>query len=295
MEKKENNQPSMPTIYDNYYSLNEDPYCHNYQHPPMVDEEVALMVPQKEDKFKEEINASSQVSFHGDSVENRKANESKKKKRKRITRIKSSEEVENQRMIHIEVERNRRKQMNAHLHVLKSLMPSSYVQRGDQASIVGGAIEFVRELEQLLQCLESQKRRKLNGDDEYSSLMDIQDPQLLFAPNNNLPLTNENEIEMQEDRAEIKSCLADVEVKIIGFDNAIIKILSKRRPGQLINTISALQDLQLNIIHTNVTTIEETVLYSFNVKICGETRFTADNIANLVQQIFSFFHANSPL
>lgn len=122
-------QPSMPTIYDNYYSLNEDPYCHNYQHPPMVDEEVALMVPQKEDKFKEEINASSQVSFHGDNVENRKANESKKKKRKRITRIKSSEEVENQRMIHIEVERNRRKQMNAHLHVLKSLMPSSYVQR----------------------------------------------------------------------------------------------------------------------------------------------------------------------
>lgn len=122
-------------------------------------------------------------------------------------------------------------------------------------------------MEQLLQCLESQKRRKLNGDDEYSSLMDIQDPQLLFAPNNNLPLTNENEIEMQEDRAEIKSCLADVEVKIIGSDNAIIKILSKRRPGQLINTISALQDLQLNIIHTNVTTIEETVLYSFNVKV----------------------------
>ncbi|XP_049406791.1 transcription factor FAMA isoform X1 [Solanum stenotomum] len=280
-------QPSLPTIFpslndDNYYSLDDDSYnCHNYQHPQMVnnEEEKALMVSQKE----EEIN----VAFVG---ENSKANESKKKRKRTKIRMKSSEEVENQRMTHIEVERNRRKQMNEHLHVLRSLMPSSYVQRGDQASIVGGAIEFVRELEQLLQCLESQKRRKLYGDHQDSSLMEIQNPSnLVFAPNN-------NEIGIiQEDIAEIKSILADVEVKIIGIDNAMIKILSKRRPGQLINTISALQDLQLNIIHTNVTTIEHTVLYTFNVKICGETRFSADNIANLVQQIFSFFHANSAI
>ncbi|XP_069145084.1 transcription factor FAMA isoform X1 [Solanum lycopersicum] len=241
-----------------------------------IDEEKALMVSQKE----EEIN----VTFVG---ENSKGNESKKKRKRTKIRMKSSEEVENQRMTHIEVERNRRKQMNEHLHVLRSLMPSSYVQRGDQASIVGGAIEFVRELEQLLQCLESQKRRKLYGDNHQDSslLMEIQNPSnnLVYAPNN-------NEIGIiQEDIAEIKSCLADVEVKIIGIDNAMIKVLSKRRPGQLINTISALQDLQLNIIHTNVTTIEQTVLYTFNVKICGETRFSADDIANLVQQIFSFF------
>ncbi|XP_015086616.1 transcription factor FAMA [Solanum pennellii] len=272
-----------PTIFpsllndDNYnYSLDDDSY--NYEHQQMVniDEEKALMVSQKE----EEIN----VTFVG---ENSKGNESKKKRKRTKIRMKSSEEVENQRMTHIEVERNRRKQMNEHLHVLRSLMPSSYVQRGDQASIVGGAIEFVRELEQLLQCLESQKRRKLYGDNHQDSslLMEIQNPSnnLVYAPNN-------NEIGIiQEDIAEIKSCLADVEVKIIGIDNAMIKILSKRRPGQLINTISALQDLQLNIIHTNVTTIEQTVLYTFNVKICGETRFSADNIANLVQQIFSFF------
>lgn len=97
--------------------------------------------------------------------------------------------------------------------------------------------------------------------------MEIQNPQLLFPPNNNFPLSNENEIGIQEEKAEIKSCLAHVEVKIIGIDNAMIKILSKRRPGQLINTISALQHLQLNIIHTNVTTIEQNVLYYFNVKV----------------------------
>lgn len=52
-----------------------------------------------------------------------------KNRRKRPRSVKTSEEVESQRMTHIAVERNRRKQMNEHLRVLRSLMPGSYVQR----------------------------------------------------------------------------------------------------------------------------------------------------------------------
>ena len=55
-----------------------------------------------------------------------------KSKRKRPRTSKTVEEVESQRMTHIAVERNRRKQMNEHLRVLRSLMPSSYVQRVNQ-------------------------------------------------------------------------------------------------------------------------------------------------------------------
>ena len=128
--------------------------------------------------------------------------------------------------------------------------------QGDQASIIGGAIEFVRELEQLLQCLESQKQRRLMED----STLAIQQSHPPFFPP--MPLPNE----LREETAENKSCLADVEVKLLGFD-AMIKILSRRRPGQLIKTIAALEDLKLNIHHTNITTIEQTVLYSFNVKV----------------------------
>ncbi|KAL9661205.1 hypothetical protein QQ045_026027 [Rhodiola kirilowii] len=96
----------------------------------------------------------------------------------------------------------------------------------------------------------------------------------------------------EEEIAENKSCLADVEVKVLGFD-AMIKILSRRRPGQLIRTIAALEDLQLVILHTNITTIEQTVLYTFNVKVSSETRYSAEDIAGSVQQIFSFIHANT--
>nr|GMD74743.1 transcription factor bHLH71-like [Ipomoea batatas] len=53
----------------------------------------------------------------------------RKKRRRRPKICKNKEEAETQRITHIAVERNRRKQMNEHLAVLRSLMPESYVQR----------------------------------------------------------------------------------------------------------------------------------------------------------------------
>ncbi|CAN0902920.1 Transcription factor SPEECHLESS [Linum grandiflorum] len=64
------------------------------------------------------------------------------------------------RVSHTTVERNRRKQMNGHLSLLRSLMPSFYVKRGDQASIIGGVVEYIKELQQVLQSLEAKKQRK---------------------------------------------------------------------------------------------------------------------------------------
>lgn len=52
-----------------------------------------------------------------------------RRKRKRIKPTKNKEDVESQRITHIAVERNRRRQMNDHLNVLRSLMPTSYIQR----------------------------------------------------------------------------------------------------------------------------------------------------------------------
>lgn len=52
-----------------------------------------------------------------------------RRKRQRNRSVKNQKEVEHQRMTHITVERNRRKQMNDYLAVLRSMMPPSYVQR----------------------------------------------------------------------------------------------------------------------------------------------------------------------
>ncbi|TVU20109.1 hypothetical protein EJB05_36302 [Eragrostis curvula] len=248
-------------------------------------------------------------------------------RRKRPRTVKTSEEVESQRMTHIAVERNRRRQMNEYLRVLRSLMPGSYVQRGDQASIIGGAIEFIRELEQLIQCLESQKRRRLYGGSgdaprpvvdaaagagaPPSSIQQHQPqppPPPFFPPSVPFPTASGGSAGdgaakildldvsggIREEVAENKSCLADIEVRALGAD-AMIKILSRRRPGQLIRTIAALEEMQMSILHTNITTIEQTVLYSFNVKITGDARFSAEDIAGAVHQILSFIDVNYTL
>ena len=52
-----------------------------------------------------------------------------RKRRRRARSCKSREETETQRMTHIAVERNRRRQMNEYLAVLRSLMPAAYAQR----------------------------------------------------------------------------------------------------------------------------------------------------------------------
>ncbi|KAI7734448.1 hypothetical protein M8C21_032938, partial [Ambrosia artemisiifolia] len=248
---------------------------------PLGDDEnehrIVIEGGEREEETRVSEGGSDRLQYIGEDVHKTLVGELGKNKKKRPRTIKTSEEVESQRMTHIAVERNRRKQMNEHLRVLRSLMPGSYVQRGDQASIIGGAIEFVRELEQLLQCLESQKRRRLYGETprvvgESPALPIMQQaqqgpPVAMFypqPPDDQMKLA-EYDDGLKEETAESKSCLADVEVRLLGFD-AMIKILCRRRPGQLIKTIAALEDLQFNILHTNITTIEQTVLYSFNVK-----------------------------
>ncbi|XP_074587576.1 transcription factor bHLH94-like isoform X2 [Curcuma longa] len=174
----------------------------------------------------------------------------------RRKRLKEEEVAETQRMTHITVERNRRKQMNDYLAVLRSLMPPSYVQRVDQASIVGGAISFVKDLERSVEFLEARKRIKHKSN--------------LFAA------ADEN-----------MAAAADVEVSLQDR-HANVKIFSRRRPRQLLSLVLAFHTLRLTAIHLNITTIDAMVLYNFNLKVEDDCHFTSvDAIATAVHQIIA--------
>jgi hypothetical protein len=66
----------------------------------------------------------------------------RRKRRRRARSCKSKEEAEIQRMTHIAVERNRRRQMNEYLAVLRSLMPEAYVQRVRSSYTVPARFRF---------------------------------------------------------------------------------------------------------------------------------------------------------
>ncbi|XP_072992933.1 transcription factor bHLH94-like [Typha latifolia] len=206
-----------------------------------------------------------------------------RRKRRRTKSAKNKEEVENQRMTHIAVERNRRKQMNEYLAVLRSLMPASYAQRGDQASIIGGAINFVKELEQLLQSLEAQKRLKQRSDAApFTGFFAF--PQYSSCTNRsaNAATTAMTEEAATEDKS---SAAADVEVTVVE-SHANVKVLSRRQPKQLVKIVAGLQNLRLTTLHLNVTTVEQMVLYSLSLKVEDDCRLSSvDDIATAVYQM----------
>lgn len=60
--------------------------------------------------------------------------------------------------------------------------------------------------------------------------------------------------------------VADIEVSMVD-SHANLKILSKKRPRQLLKLVAGFQALRLTILHLNVTTVDQTVLYTVSVKV----------------------------
>ncbi|KAL8166601.1 hypothetical protein V2J09_008100 [Rumex salicifolius] len=198
---------------------------------------------------------------------------SRQPKRRRARCRKNREDIENQRMTHIAVERNRRKQMNEYLSVLKSLMPDSYVQRGDQASIVGGAINFVKELEQNLHFLSAQKKN--------SNSMAPKKEELPFQEFFSFPQYST----VNSSSSGETSYVADVEVTMVE-SHANMKIRSRKQPKQLLNLVSGLQGLKLSILHLNVSTADQFALYCLSVGVEENSVLnSADEIATAVHQL----------
>ncbi|GAB2221939.1 hypothetical protein Droror1_Dr00013135 [Drosera rotundifolia] len=233
---------------------------------------------------------------------------------------------------HITVERNRRKQMNEHLAVLRSLMPCFYVKRGDQASIIGGVVNYINELQQVLQSLESKKQRKvysevlsprLASSPRVSPLSPRRPPLSLpisprtpqpgspyiprqfhqgggggyLSPTKGTPLDlspccsstssiDNNMINPIKDLvASSKSSIAEVEVKFSGA-NVLLKTMSPWIPGQVVKIISALEDLALEILHLNISNMDETMHHCFTIKIGIDCQLSAEELAHQIQRTF---------
>ncbi|XP_037489490.1 transcription factor bHLH94-like [Triticum dicoccoides] len=254
-------------------------------------------------------------------VEEGEKAQGRRKRRRRARSCKNREDAESQRMTHIAVERNRRRQMNEYLAALRSLMPESYAHRGDQASIVGGAIDFVKELEQLLQSLEAQKRTLLAQPEQEHKPLPIRDAMpsssttVAAAAAATTTSTDEGKqaaathdttgppfagfftypqyvrLLPPRDDADDRAGAADIEVTLVET-HASVRVMAPRRPGQLLRMVAGMEALRLTVLHLNVTTLGSLALYSLSVKVeegCGLT--TADDIAAAVHHVLCLVDA----
>jgi len=142
--------------------------------------------------------------------------------------------------------------------------------QGDQASIIGGAINFVKELEHKFHFLGAKKEREVKSDEAggsnnmpFSEFFSF--PQ--YSTSGGVCDNSNSAATIGEKVGEIQSCIADIEVTMVE-NHANLKIRSRKRPKQLLKMVSGLQNMRLTILHLNVTTTAEIVLYSLSVKVC---------------------------
>lgn len=146
--------------------------------------------------------------------------------------------------------------------------------QGDQASIIGGAINFVKELEQRVHLFGVQKEAEEGKSDSGGENKPFSEfftfPQ--YSSNGGIKCDNSGVAVagiglIGEQVGEIESGIADIEVTMVE-SHANLKIRSKKRPKQLLKMVSSLHNMRLTILHLNVTTTGEIVLYSLSVKVC---------------------------
>ncbi|XP_058190467.1 transcription factor bHLH71-like [Rhododendron vialii] len=225
------------------------------------------------------------------------AMQGRKKRRRRQNVCKNKEEAETQRMTHIAVERNRRKLMNEHLAVLRSLMPESYVQRGDQASIVGGAIEYVKELEHFLQSLEAQKLLLLKGGTPPHDTATAANAEFFSTPFSQFIVFPQYTLSQipNKNSSKSKTEVADIEVTLIET-HANLRILSRKSLRQVSKIVAGFQTLHLTILHLNVTTLDPLVLYTISAKVEEGCQLkSANDIAGAVHHMLGIIEEESTL
>ncbi|KAL6847507.1 hypothetical protein ACP4OV_022533 [Aristida adscensionis] len=191
---------------------------------------------------------------------------------------KKPEEAESQRMTHIAVERNRRRLMNSHLANLRSLIPSSYIPRGDQATVVGGAIDYVKQLEQQLVALQAAAAERRAGGAAAATAAAAASDGVFVSP-------------QYTSYSEARGCGGvDVEAMAAVGGHVRVRVAGRRWPGRLVRAVAAMEDLRLAVLHLAVTSVgHDAVVYCFNLKMeDGCEVATADEVAAVVHQIFAY-------
>lgn len=138
----------------------------------------------------------------------------------------------------------------SYIHTSYKILPYQHDLQGDQASTVGGAINYVKELEQHLQTLEAKNHIKKSRSSP---------PSPPFASFFNSPQYSSNN--------NTKEVAADIEATMID-SHVNLKVRARRQPKQLLRILMGLQSLRLTTLHLNVTTgADQTALYSFSLKV----------------------------
>lgn len=136
-------------------------------------------------------------------------------------------------------------------------------EQGDQASIVGGAINFVKELEQVVQSLDVRKRMEQCCMDGAPFAGFFIFPQ--YSTRSSRSRNNATSDETSKAAPQNRPALADKVVTMVD-SHANFKVLSRRRSNQLLKMVVWLHNLRLTTLHLHVNAVAK-MSYCFSLKV----------------------------
>ncbi|CAH8362661.1 unnamed protein product [Eruca vesicaria subsp. sativa] len=187
-------------------------------------------------------------------------------------------------------ERERRVHFNDRFFDLKNLIPNP--TKNDRASIVGEAIDYIKELLRTIEDLKmlvekkkfgkfrSKKRARTDGEED-----DQEEENVSFRPK-----SEEDQSCFNNNKAlrcswlKRKSKVTEVDVRIID-DEVTIKVVQKKKINCLLLTTRVLDQLQLDLHHVAGGQIGEHYSFLFNTKICEGSCVYASGIADTVMEV----------
>ncbi|XP_024932813.3 transcription factor ABORTED MICROSPORES isoform X1 [Ziziphus jujuba] len=168
-------------------------------------------------------------------------------------------------------ERRRRKKLNERLYSLRSLVPN--ISKLDKASILGDAIEFVKELQK--QAKELQDELEVHSDNNTSiSGILIHSGANLGPKSDHDKAPNELHLEAsgtrcnseQNQDSDAQQMEPQVEVAQIDDNEFFVTVTCEHKPGGFVRLMEALNSLGLEVTNANVTTFRTLVSNVFKVE-----------------------------
>ncbi|KAI3779382.1 hypothetical protein L2E82_09098 [Cichorium intybus] len=163
-------------------------------------------------------------------------------------------------------ERNRRKRIKDGLYTLRALVPK--ISKMDKASIVGDAVDYIKELEKNVKELQHELKELEEQDCKvYDGEMEVCKPkraydeistQIFSKANNRVSNVVDLKTEVQ------------VEVHQIGARDFLLKLICNHKPDGLMKILETIDSLGLQVIDINVTTCNGRVLNILNLEAKGK-------------------------